>query len=59
MTSCAYHKVKKFRLVIFPFIAQRIDFSGDWKLITVQIGANDLCNYCIDPVSSGTGYLKL
>ncbi|XP_014116844.1 PREDICTED: phospholipase B1, membrane-associated [Pseudopodoces humilis] len=29
---------------------QRIDFSADWKLITVHIGANDLCNYCKDPV---------
>ncbi|XP_069708716.1 phospholipase B1, membrane-associated [Phaenicophaeus curvirostris] len=27
----------------------RIDFSADWKLITVFIGANDLCNYCKDP----------
>ncbi|NWV05930.1 PLB1 Phospholipase, partial [Ptilonorhynchus violaceus] len=27
----------------------RIDFSADWKLITVHIGANDLCNYCKDP----------
>ncbi|KFO93358.1 Phospholipase B1, membrane-associated, partial [Buceros rhinoceros silvestris] len=27
----------------------RIDFSADWKLITVQIGSNDLCNYCKDP----------
>ncbi|NXP21921.1 PLB1 Phospholipase, partial [Scytalopus superciliaris] len=28
----------------------RIDFSADWKLITLLIGANDLCNYCKDPV---------
>ncbi|NXT25381.1 PLB1 Phospholipase, partial [Syrrhaptes paradoxus] len=28
---------------------QRIDFSADWKLITVHIGGNDLCNYCKDP----------
>ncbi|XP_054253031.1 phospholipase B1, membrane-associated [Indicator indicator] len=27
----------------------RIDFSADWKLITVHIGGNDLCNYCKDP----------
>ncbi|KFV11665.1 Phospholipase B1, membrane-associated, partial [Tauraco erythrolophus] len=27
----------------------RIDFNADWKLITVHIGANDLCNYCKDP----------
>uniref|UniRef100_A0A8C3SBS1 Phospholipase B1 n=1 Tax=Chelydra serpentina TaxID=8475 RepID=A0A8C3SBS1_CHESE len=30
----------------------RIDFNADWKIITVLIGANDLCNYCKDPVSS-------
>lgn len=52
-------KVKKFRLVIFFFIAQRIDFSADWKIITVHIGGNDLCIYCKDPVSSDTGYLQL
>ncbi|PKU48822.1 phospholipase membrane- hypothetical protein [Limosa lapponica baueri] len=28
----------------------RIDFSADWKLITVHIGGNDLCNSCKDPV---------
>ncbi|XP_065535529.1 phospholipase B1, membrane-associated isoform X2 [Lathamus discolor] len=27
----------------------RIDFGADWKLITVHIGGNDLCNYCKDP----------
>ncbi|XP_063184728.1 phospholipase B1, membrane-associated [Chroicocephalus ridibundus] len=27
----------------------RIDFSADWKLITVHIGGNDLCNCCKDP----------
>ncbi|XP_072188552.1 phospholipase B1, membrane-associated [Excalfactoria chinensis] len=27
----------------------RIDFSADWKIITVHIGGNDLCNYCKDP----------
>ncbi|XP_043367421.1 phospholipase B1, membrane-associated [Dermochelys coriacea] len=27
----------------------RIDFNTDWKIITVLIGANDLCNYCKDP----------
>ncbi|NWU70328.1 PLB1 Phospholipase, partial [Pterocles burchelli] len=41
--------LKKFRLIIFFFIEQRIDFSADWKLITVHIGGNDLCNYCKDP----------
>ncbi|OXB65779.1 hypothetical protein ASZ78_008846 [Callipepla squamata] len=28
----------------------RIDFNADWKIITVHIGGNDLCNYCKDPV---------
>ncbi|XP_051472021.1 phospholipase B1, membrane-associated [Apus apus] len=27
----------------------RIDFRADWKLITLHIGGNDLCNYCKDP----------
>uniref|UniRef100_G1NDE1 Phospholipase B1, membrane-associated n=1 Tax=Meleagris gallopavo TaxID=9103 RepID=G1NDE1_MELGA len=27
----------------------RIDFNADWKIITVHIGGNDLCNYCKDP----------
>ncbi|NXM74715.1 PLB1 Phospholipase, partial [Serilophus lunatus] len=37
----------------------RIDFSADWKLITVHIGANDLCNYCKDPVHySAANYIK-
>ncbi|KFR06463.1 Phospholipase B1, membrane-associated, partial [Opisthocomus hoazin] len=27
----------------------RIDFGADWKLITIHIGANDLCNYCKGP----------
>uniref|UniRef100_A0A7M4ETK3 Phospholipase B1 n=1 Tax=Crocodylus porosus TaxID=8502 RepID=A0A7M4ETK3_CROPO len=29
----------------------RINFNVDWKIITVLIGANDLCNYCKDPES--------
>ncbi|XP_071433161.1 phospholipase B1, membrane-associated isoform X2 [Pithys albifrons albifrons] len=33
----------------------RIDFSADWKLITLHIGANDLCNYCKDPVHYSAG----
>ncbi|XP_041907671.1 phospholipase B1, membrane-associated isoform X1 [Corvus kubaryi] len=38
---------------------QRIDFSADWKLITVHIGGNDLCNYCKDPVHYSAGnYIK-
>ncbi|NXH34815.1 PLB1 Phospholipase, partial [Myiagra hebetior] len=38
---------------------QRIDFSADWKLITVHIGANDLCNFCKDPDHYSAGnYIK-
>ncbi|NXP58094.1 PLB1 Phospholipase, partial [Chloropsis cyanopogon] len=38
---------------------QRIDFSADWKLITVHIGANDLCSYCRDPDHYSAGnYIK-
>ncbi|OWK57760.1 Phospholipase B1, membrane-associated [Lonchura striata] len=38
------------RLVSLMKTDQRIDFSADWKLITVHIGANDLCIYCKNPV---------
>ncbi|KGL72524.1 Phospholipase B1, membrane-associated, partial [Tinamus guttatus] len=27
----------------------RIDLNADWKIITVNIGGNDLCNYCKNP----------
>nr|XP_014425321.2 phospholipase B1, membrane-associated [Pelodiscus sinensis] len=27
----------------------RIDINTDWKIITILIGGNDLCNYCEDP----------
>ncbi|XP_008283252.1 phospholipase B1, membrane-associated-like [Stegastes partitus] len=25
-----------------------VDFEKDWKLVTIFIGGNDLCNYCLD-----------
>ncbi|KAL4648972.1 phospholipase B1, membrane-associated-like [Arapaima gigas] len=28
--------------------SKEIDFEKDWKLITLFIGANDLCQYCLD-----------
>ncbi|KAJ8289605.1 hypothetical protein GJAV_G00003270 [Gymnothorax javanicus] len=28
----------------------RIDFENDWKVITMFIGGNDLCDYCTDSV---------
>ncbi|XP_023566793.1 phospholipase B1, membrane-associated [Octodon degus] len=30
----------------------RINFQEDWKIITVFIGGNDLCDFCNDPVNS-------
>uniref|UniRef100_A0A8D0GNK3 Phospholipase B1, membrane-associated n=1 Tax=Sphenodon punctatus TaxID=8508 RepID=A0A8D0GNK3_SPHPU len=40
---------------VFPPFIQRLDFNADWKIITVLIGDNDLCNYCKDIVSGGAG----
>ncbi|XP_060771706.1 phospholipase B1, membrane-associated-like [Neoarius graeffei] len=28
--------------------SENVDFKMDWKLITVLIGVNDLCQYCVD-----------
>lgn len=30
---------------------QRINFHSDWKVITVFIGGNDLCDHCTHSVS--------
>uniref|UniRef100_A0AAQ5ZM89 Phospholipase B1, membrane-associated n=1 Tax=Amphiprion ocellaris TaxID=80972 RepID=A0AAQ5ZM89_AMPOC len=30
----------------------RIDFHNDWKVITMFIGGNDICDYCTDSVST-------
>lgn len=30
---------------------QRIDFHNDWKVITMFIGGNDICDFCSDTVS--------
>ncbi|XP_059212464.1 phospholipase B1, membrane-associated-like [Centropristis striata] len=27
---------------------KKVDFENDWKLVTIFIGGNDLCHYCID-----------
>ncbi|KAM3861027.1 phospholipase B1, membrane-associated-like [Diretmus argenteus] len=27
---------------------KKVDFEKDWKLVTLFVGTNDLCNYCID-----------
>lgn len=29
---------------------QKINFQEDWKVITLFIGGNDLCDFCNDPV---------
>ncbi|XP_076464552.1 phospholipase B1, membrane-associated-like [Babylonia areolata] len=33
-----------------------VDFVNDWKLITILIGNNDLCDYCKDPDSYNQGH---
>lgn len=30
---------------------QEVNFENDWKLVTVFVGENDLCDYCTDQVS--------
>lgn len=33
----------------FPHVLpQDIDFDEDWKLLTILIGMNDICDYCKD-----------
>ncbi|KAK0156475.1 Phospholipase B1, membrane-associated [Merluccius polli] len=27
---------------------KKVDFDNDWKLVTIFVGGNDLCNYCTD-----------
>ncbi|KAJ3606857.1 hypothetical protein NHX12_026375 [Muraenolepis orangiensis] len=27
---------------------KKVDYNNDWKLVTIFVGGNDLCNYCID-----------
>ncbi|KAM3856764.1 phospholipase B1, membrane-associated [Vipera latastei] len=34
----------------------KINFQEDWKLITLFIGGNDLCDYCNDPIRSSPEY---
>jgi phospholipase B1, membrane-associated len=37
----------------------KIDFKNDWKLITVFVGSNDLCDFCKDKVlHSPTSFVK-
>ena len=32
---------------------KRIDWNNDWKIITLLIGGNNLCDYCFDRVRMG------
>lgn len=44
----------------FPPSVQRVNFHEDWKVITVLIGGNDLCDYCTDSVMGpGQAYALL
>lgn len=38
-------------LTICIYNTQAVNFETDWKLLTLFIGANDLCHYCLDQVS--------
>ncbi|NXU51774.1 PLB1 Phospholipase, partial [Turnix velox] len=52
--SKAEYAVQRNSSLLLFFTAQRIDFGADWKLITVHIGGNDLCDSCKDPVHYST-----
>lgn len=34
-----------------PPSVQRVNFQEDWKVITVQIGGSDFCDFCTDSVT--------
>lgn len=36
--------------LIQRFKDDRIDYNNDWKLITLFVGGNDLCQYCFNQV---------
>lgn len=38
--------------LIFFFLVQRINFESDWKVISVFIGGNDICDHCYNSVST-------
>lgn len=35
---------------------KKIDFENDWKMITMFVGGNDLCDYCEDKVCPAHSY---
>ena len=48
-TDAQIHNVWTFWSFLRP--PQAVDFENDWKLVTLFIGGNDLCQYCNDRVS--------
>lgn len=38
--------------LIFFFLVQRVNFESDWKVITLFIGGNDICDHCYNSVST-------
>lgn len=36
--------------VLCACASQEVDFENDWKLVTIFVGGNDLCHYCMDQV---------
>lgn len=44
--------VSQARMLIAKLKADpRVNYTHDWKMVTLFIGGNDLCESCIDPVS--------
>ncbi|KAM6915452.1 phospholipase B1, membrane-associated-like [Xenentodon cancila] len=37
-----------FHARLWYICTQTVNFEKDWKLVTIFIGGNDLCNYCLD-----------
>ncbi|XP_070597040.1 phospholipase B1, membrane-associated isoform X2 [Erythrolamprus reginae] len=46
------------RLINLMKSDSNINFQEDWKLITLFIGGNDLCDYCNDPIRSSPEYYR-
>lgn len=38
-------------LMLCTLAMQDVNFENDWKLVTIFVGVNDLCDYCNDQVS--------
>ena len=37
-------------LLVTLFLLQSVNMQTDWKIITVFVGGNDLCDFCEDQV---------